>query len=1109
MGAGEAKAAVDNDVTAHDFVTLIQEAVREQNLDRFTELWTPFIEDPKLRKGNDPKQDYYQDMLADNIMDEIKKAYRSSQLSWRKQGILVARTFFHIPQARKKLINADFIGSVLLITLPEGHEGDGDEGQREQTLAEMQKQQEEQDELQLLAAETFRDMAGYPDFLDALCQTSVLNFLCIVVNQVPRAQEIVTATFVKLSDNEHNLIVLMEGAMGDILETFFKTVDFQKPHPDSDDNTVNQWRIGTNALANTAHALGMLIKYNHPCQVDMPTIIKVFQYSLAMGRKDDDPKIDLTGLNQVPDNVQLLAELSQLFYWKCRMTQNTTDLVRASAPRGLGLDDDSGLDFVLRVLVAMWKRCIALQTLLQQIEEGAGKKDQKIQTAYDGFCVDDLDRSIAFDLATDEGKEKLEEKKQYAEMRLCYLNCTLWVLLPMSNLRWKLRDYGLEQMHLAFRLREEAYLLVILGTVRYIVDFPLAQESHAFIRFFGEQLLRLLDECLDGNITQQKVLFVLLDAIAILAMGRDMQAMLADFKIYEKFEKLLEILPGDQAEKNKVELAILRTNAEVAVHPKHRLSWVCKEPWSGDRSLDEDGMRPWVHPPRNKFKSYLQDVFKAQDKTDNHKTIASLLLTIFQEDKFRRPANEIQSMFRSVIDWWLGNTTARFTDNGSVVADKMEDAIVNKPVIKLDELLRTAMMRQAANVRDSEKLSAPHECVIVLAMFSRLALEPRFKQLFVQHQVLDPLLGCICVGIWAEAREAAATIANLMWLPDVNEEALVCWLKFDGPKCIALDASNVLMPIRKGNPKPVDIGKGMYKSSWGIEFVDNSAVYLHPVGLKTHEVPGMLTTASPSDTLLEYSQIPYDWLSPNPLDQDGKSKAFSITCWFYWPPPKSDTITKRVLLSCSAPNPSEAGKPLVWLDTSAGEHNEKWFLLDRNMADREVSTPDLNPGWHMLSIICSTESNPDWGFNGTKFFLDYHDCTEDHPLDFCIPNDFYMVGNDSTMRKPFGLITDFRIYARVIKEQQIVDMAKSRDTAQHPDSLARQIARMDAATILAQRLDVPDSAAECLRALGSLASLSSERAKIFSVCGRRVLQMIDSPLPMIKRQAARVINNIT
>ena len=49
------------------------------------------------------------------------------------------------------------------------------------------------------------------------------------------------------------------------------------------------------------------------------------------------------------------------------------------------------------------------------------------------------------------------------------------------------------------------------------------------------------------------------------------------------------------------------------------------------------------------------------------------------------------------------------------------------------------------------------------------------------------------------------------------------------------------------------------------------------------------------------------------------------------------------------------------------------------------------------------------------------------------------------------------------------DMVSCKEgTDSHPDKIARMLASMNAATILAQRLDVPDSAAECLRALGSL-----------------------------------------
>merc|ERR1712060_1025243 len=113
----------------------------------------------------------------------------------------------------------------------------------------------------------------------------------------------------------------------------------------------------------------------------------------------------------------------------------------------------------------------------------------------------------------------------------------------------------------------------------------------------------------------------------------------------------------------------------------------------------------------------------------------------------------------------------------------------------------------------------------------------------------------------------------------------------------------------------------------------------------------------------------------------------------------------------------------------------------------------------------------------------------------------YDQGDSREGKSPFGLITDFRIYAGALSQKEVEDMARAADTEHHPDQIARMLAEKDAANILAQRLDVPDSAAECLRALGSLATLASQRAKIYEVCGRQVLKMLESPSPMIQRQA--------
>merc|ERR1712232_208886 len=163
----------------------------------------------------------------------------------------------------------------------------------------------------------------------------------------------------------------------------------------------------------------------------------------------------------------------------------------------------------------------------------------------------------------------------------------------------------------------------------------------------------------------------------------------------------------------------------------------------------------------------------------------------------------------------------------------------------------------------------------------------------------------------------------------------------------------------------------------------------------------------------------------------------------------------------------------------------------------------------MLAVVSSTGGNSQNPFDGTNFYLDEWM----HPTlkGTWLKNDFYLVGNDARDggMKPFGLVADFRMYARSLHDEEIKAMYRASSVDQHPDRIVRRLADMDAATILAQRLDVPDSAAECLRALGSLATLSAQRAKIYSVCGREVLQLLGSPLPMVKRQASRLLNNIT
>jgi len=299
-------------------------------------------------------------------------------------------------------------------------------------------------------------------------------------------------------------------------------------------------------------------------------------------------------------------------------------------------------------------------------------------------------------------------------------------------------------------------------------------------------------------------------------------------------------------------------------------------------------------------------------------------------------------------------------------------------------------------------------------------------------------------------------------------------------------------------------------------------------------VPATLTSASPGDTLEAMSFQPYEWLvkpkpEEDPTKREDPTKSFSITCWFYWPAPsKPEGGKDRVLLTSTPTKNDEKEKwgapPSVFIHYNKEEGKDQtdvewvWIFVDKSDTERLVRTPKLLEGWHSMAIVSSKE--------GTTFYLDTDFKIE--MKNIWLRNDFYMVGNNGPLplppdskeasqeredgqvgKKPFGLLADFRIYGHSLTPDEVKFVANSTDSEQHPDEIARLLADKDAVTILAQRLDVPDSAAECLRALGSLAALASQRAKIYKVCGPQILKMLDSPFHMIERQASRLLNNLT
>mmetsp|Transcript_52414 Transcript_52414/g.125208 ORF Transcript_52414/g.125208 Transcript_52414/m.125208 type:complete len:1158 (-) Transcript_52414:68-3541(-) len=1119
-------------------LTELQEACtppRGPNLDLYKRYW----DKQKLKKE---RQGSLQDQDINKVFKWIKYAFRGGTEDkdagkWRQAGIEAAQLFFEREKFRRKLIQCDFIQDVLLLWLVEDMT---DEDLLQDKPEKAKEIEEEHRALQVKAAEVINDMAKYKDFQqECLCFMRVLNFLCIVLNQVPAAVETVTEAFEQLSGHDENLIILIEGAVGDILESFFKTAKFKKP-PQEEEDALEQWKKDMPALSHCAHTLGTFVKFNHPCRVNLQQIIAIFRYFLGM---DEQPRKD------APDGIRLLAETSRLFYWIIRGSRDVAETLKEASTTG-------SLEDVLIPLVSMWKKCIDLHEMLKQVEECRKAIPQReLPASFKSFCCDDLDRSLKFDpTETSSNKEQhqaLKEKITDRGMLLCYMNCIMWMCLPAADVRWRLRAHGLNprpdagmitnlaitdgstqaddldlKAYLALELKSKEFLSVILGTIRHLVDQPEAQECHELIRFFADQLLILLDLAVKEHQEEftkphsappktlnDKCVSLLLDALSVLALQREAQEKFRQFDIWEKLQLLKPdhraketLSPERKAEIAKMELVAMRIEAEVAMHPSHRLAWVAK---GNEVSVTGAPTGHSDYPPRKEFEDYL--LRKMKDTDSNFKTVASLLLTIFQEQKFMRAPEDIDITFKSVLDWWQANTTARYHELKEEEAEGREPTAHKVTTQELAAMLQRSAMERALTSMETMQYCSPHECVLALTLFSRLALEPKYKKLFFD-KALHELLMCVCCGIWPEAREAAAALANVMWLPDVDREWLVCWLKFDGPQCIAVDGSNVLLPLKVGNPKPADIGKGMYRSSWGIEFVDESCVKLHPEGLQTDRIPGILTSASPVDTFANTAHQPVKFLDidhPNGPDP----RLFTITCWFYWEKVSRSTNRRDRVLVQSAPD--EHGETLtqIYIDFESvqgkGSDDGIWTIVDKDKYKRPLKTPQLSPGWHMLALVSSTRDSPATNeFNGTLFYLD----TWYHKLEgIWVKNNFSIVGNAYTQgyRNPFGLIADFRIYARALPHEELEKMSRAKDASQHPDRILRKLRDMHAAQILAQRVDVPDSAAECLRALANLATLSSERAKIFSVCGSKVLQMLDSPLPMIKRQSSRLLTNIT
>jgi hypothetical protein len=365
-------------------------------------------------------------------------------------------------------------------------------------------------------------------------------------------------------------------------------------------------------------------------------------------------------------------------------------------------------------------------------------------------------------------------------------------------------------------------------------------------------------------------------------------------------------------------------------------------------------------------------------------------------------------------------------------------------------------------------------------MLSQLALNASFKDWFFEGKtpVVQLLTKCICAGVWGEVREAVACIANLCW----NPSNLVCWLKFDSPYNVGVDAACVLLPVISGKEyTPVGIGQGLYRSHWGTEFIGGTGIVLHPDGVSTHQVPSTLTNANLSDSFL-HTSTPFLYVDPpDPRD-------FTVTCWVRAPFPKGK---KRVLLQ-SHPR---TGKHQILFMSPQGE----WMITDevgRIHAVRRV--PTLRAGWHFIALQSSEK--------GVQFIID--DCVWPLAEKVYVTNNFHGVGADVVAKEgSFGAIADFRIYNITVPEDDLLNLPNLGING-CPDFICRNLYDMGVHYALPRALTVPDCAVECLRCYGSLATYEKMRGPVFSLCGYKAVQMLDSPMPMVQRQAARLLNNL-